>query len=86
MPGIVKSEMTDEFWAQFAFDHVDLTGLQALYLVQPKADYLKGSMVGVNWDLEEMEDFKEEIETKGLLKSSWLPILPAYGGKGLVKE
>ena len=85
MPGIVFSEMTNEYWKQYAFDHAELTGLQALYLAQPRADYLKGSMVSVNWDLEEMEEFKEEIETKGLLKSSWLPILPIFGGKGLVK-
>jgi hypothetical protein len=42
-------------------------------------------MVGVNWDLEEMEEFKDAIESKKLLQSSWLPVLPMYGGKGLVK-
>jgi len=83
MPGIVATGMVNDFWKPFAIDHADLTGMLALYLVQPRADYLKGSMVGVNWDVEEMEKYKDEIESKGLLKTSWLPILPFNGGSGL---
>jgi len=40
-------------------------------------------MVGVNWDVLEMEKHKEEILEKKLLWTSWLPILPVAGGKGL---
>jgi len=83
MPGISLTPMTSEFWIPFAVDHEDLTGLQALYLAQPRADYLKGSMVGVNWDVEELEQHKAEIIEKKPFQTSWLPILPFNGGKGL---
>ncbi|KAF4628853.1 hypothetical protein G7Y89_g9295 [Cudoniella acicularis] len=85
MPGIVKSQMNSEdpFWSLYALDHAELTGMLALYLVQERADYLKGSMVGVNWDVEELEQHKERIEKEKLLQTSWLPILPWNGGKGL---
>lgn len=84
MPGIVKTSMAEQgdFWAPFAKDHIDLTGLLALYLAQPRADYLKGCMVGVNWDVDELEQHKEEIVDKKLLQTSWLPALPFNGGKG----
>ncbi|OBT41325.1 hypothetical protein VE00_08517 [Pseudogymnoascus sp. WSF 3629] len=44
-----------------------------------------GSMVGVNWDVEEMEQHKKEIVDKKLLQTAWLPILPLGGGSGLGK-
>ncbi|KAI9056235.1 hypothetical protein LZ554_001163 [Drepanopeziza brunnea f. sp. 'monogermtubi'] len=83
MPGIPLTSMVSEAFAPFAKDHVDLTGMLALYLVQPRADYLKGSMVSVNWDVDELEQHKEEILEKKVLHTSWLPILPLCGGKGL---
>lgn len=87
MPGIVPTGMSSDplssVWAPFAKDHVNLTGEQALYLVSPKADYLKGTMVGVNWDLEVMEAHQAEIVEKKLLAFSWMPSLPMFGGKGL---
>jgi len=83
MPGISPTEMANEFWLQFAKDHEDLTGMLALYLAQPRADFLKGSMVGVNWDVDELEQHKDEIVAGKLFQTSWLPILPFNGGKGL---
>jgi hypothetical protein len=83
MPGVAATDMTTGFWKPYALDHVDLVGMLALYLVQPRADFLKGSMVGVNWDVEEMEQHKEEIVDKKLLQTAWLPILPISGGSGL---
>jgi len=83
MPGISKTEMATEFWIPYALDHPDLTGMLALFLVQEKADFLKGSMVGVNWDVEELVQHKKEIEEGKLFQTSWLPILPFNGGKGL---
>jgi hypothetical protein len=85
MPGIVSTAMAEgnDFWVPFAKDHVDLTGMLALYLAQPRADYLKGGMIGVNWDVDEMEEHKDEIVSKKLLETSWLPVLPFGGGKGL---
>lgn len=56
----------------------------ALYLAQDRADYLNGGMVAVNWDVEEMETYKEEIVKGKVLQTAWLPILPWNGGKGLV--
>jgi NAD(P)-dependent dehydrogenase (short-subunit alcohol dehydrogenase family) len=83
MPGIAPTEMPTPFWIPYALDHVDLTGMLALYLAQSRADFLKGSMVGVNWDVEELEQHKDEIVAGKLLQTSWLPILPFGGGKGL---
>jgi hypothetical protein len=83
MPGIVATDMPSEAFLPYALDHADLTGMLSLYLAQPQADYLRGSMVSVNWDVEELEAHKDEISGKGLLKTSWLPILPVGGGKGL---
>ncbi len=73
----------DSIWTPFAKDHADLTGMLALYLAQPRADYLKGTFIGVNWDVEEMELQKDLIFDKKLLQTSWLPVLPAAGGRGL---
>jgi hypothetical protein len=50
-----------------------------LYLASTRGDYLKGSLVSVNWDLEEMEAHKEEI-LGGLLKIKWVAVLPCSGG------
>lgn len=81
--GVTATDMTTPFWIPFAKDHVDLVGMLALYLVQPRADFLKGGMVGVNWDVDELEEHKDEIVKDNLLQTSWLPILPFNGGKGL---
>ena len=86
MPGIVETAMSGPlggFWHPFAKDHADLTGMLALYLAQPRADFLKGGMVGVNWDIEELEVHKDEIVSQKLVQTSWLPVLPFGGGKGL---
>ncbi|KAI9640760.1 hypothetical protein NHQ30_011069 [Ciborinia camelliae] len=83
MPGIAMTEMVSDAFKPYALDHVELTGMLALYLTQERADYLKGGMVGVNWDVEEMEEYKEEIINQKVLQTSWLPILPINGGKGL---
>ncbi|KAK0110151.1 hypothetical protein ONS95_002803 [Cadophora gregata] len=83
MPGIVPTAMQQEAFRPFAKDHADLTGMQALYLVQPRADFLKGSMVCVNWDVEELEEHKEEILQKKALMTGWMQVLPLCGGKGL---
>jgi len=83
MPGIVATDMPPATFQPFALDHVNLVGMLALYLSGVRADYLKGSLVSVNWDVEELEAHKNDIQTKKLLKTSWLPILPVGGGSGL---
>jgi hypothetical protein len=86
MPGIVRTALTNVYWKNFAHDHEDLTGMLALYLNTPEADYLNGSFLGVNWDVEELKKFKDQIVQQKLLAASWLPILPVGGGNGLGRE
>ena len=77
MPGIVRTEILNPIFDAFAEDSVDLTGAWALYLTSSRADHLKGSMLSVNWDIEEMERRQGEIVgQKGILKLNWLPVLP----------
>jgi hypothetical protein len=64
-------------------DKAEQTGAWALYLSTERSDYLKGSMTNVHWDPEEMEEYKEEIKTKGLLKIKYSPIFGLEGGNGL---
>ena len=56
----------------FALDKGIQTGGLSLYLAQPKADYLKGSFVSVNWDLDGLEKHKSEITEQKLLKLAFL--------------
>ncbi|KAK5211634.1 hypothetical protein LTR41_003095 [Exophiala xenobiotica] len=86
-PGLVKTPMLSDdlvgIFGNYAHDHVDLTGLLSLYLSESRADYLKGGLASVNWDVKEMEAHKDEIQKGKLLHLKWVPILPVSGGKGL---
>lgn len=76
--------MTDvlEDWLKpFAKDAAEMTGGLALYLSSSRADFLKSSLVSVNWDLETIEAHKKEVE-EGALQAHWIPLLPMAGGKG----
>jgi hypothetical protein len=74
IPGIVASEMSDKgAFAVYAKDEAEQAGAMSLYLASPRADYLKGSLVSVNWDLQELLAEKEGIE-KGLLKVGGKPL------------
>lgn len=77
------TEAIGEAHKPFAKDHPELTGMLSLWLAQPKADFLRGQLVSVNWDIQEMEANAEEISEKKLLKMQWVQILPICGGKGL---
>jgi len=81
LPGIVPTDLADEKFLSFAKDEGELSGVLGLYLATPRGDYLKGSLVSINWDLEEMESHKDEI-VDGLLKIKWVPVLPCSGGSG----
>ena len=83
LPGVVKTDMLYDGFGIYAQDEPELTGAMALYLAAPRADFLKGSLTSVNWDVQEMEARKVDIVNKGLLKMSWVPILPVSGGSGL---
>ncbi|KAL2060304.1 hypothetical protein VTL71DRAFT_9699 [Oculimacula yallundae] len=80
LPGIVETGMTNDFFRPFAKDHVGLVGMLALWLVNDKADFLRGGLVSVNWDVREMQENMEEIVKKKLLKISWVPARLQKGG------
>ena len=82
LPGIVDTELLDRHFEKFALDEAALTGALTLYLASSRADYLKGSLTSINWDLSEMEAKKDEIE-QGMLKIKWIPVLPCSGGSGI---
>lgn len=72
-PGIIMTQMTDDSFKPFAKDHVELPGLFSVYLSQPRAEFLRGGLVGINWDIEELEAHQEEIKEKRLLKLQYVP-------------
>lgn len=84
-PGIVQTPLQAEApeFNKYAHDDADLTGWLCLYLCSPRADYLKGGLASVNWDIDEMEAHKDEIVQHRSLDIKWVPILPASGGSGL---
>ena len=71
-----------EQFAFFAKDEAELTGSFALYLARDTADYLRGSLSSVNWDVEELEAHKMEIVNDKLLQIKWIAALPSGGGSG----
>ncbi|KAL9638220.1 MAG: hypothetical protein Q9164_001697 [Protoblastenia rupestris] len=83
LPGCVDTSFITPEFKFLAKDHADLTGLLALWLAQPKADFMRGRVVSVNWDVEELEIHKNEIEKDNALKIEWCLGLPINGGKRL---
>lgn len=79
-PGITETGMTNELFRPFAKDNVRLVGMMALWLVNERADFLKGGFVSVNWDVKEMEEHREEIVEKKLVKLGWIPAKLGEGG------
>ncbi|KAF2125657.1 NAD(P)-binding protein [Dothidotthia symphoricarpi CBS 119687] len=78
-PGVVATDMPPKEYIDYALDDPMLTGGLSLFLCTDRAEWLRGSMVSVNWDLEEMEQHKEEILEKKLTK---LAFTTAEFGKG----
>jgi len=75
-PGMVEAEngrgMVIDMFTPFARDKAALTRGVTTYLAQPKADFLKGTYLHANWDVEEMEKHKAEITEKKLNKLAFL--------------
>lgn len=79
-PGITETGMTNELFRPFAKDDVRMVGMMALYLVQERADFLRGGFMSINWDVKEMEENREEIREKKLVKLGWIPAQLGEGG------
>ncbi|KAI0172633.1 NAD(P)-binding protein [Hypoxylon sp. FL1284] len=72
MPGIVQSEMTLESLKPYARDSPALSGSWTLLLATPRAEWMRGGIVSVNWDIEEMEAHKDQIVRDNLLSRAFL--------------
>ncbi|KAI1778628.1 NAD(P)-binding protein [Hypoxylon cercidicola] len=79
LPGLLKTQMTANPYLPFARDDPMLTGGVSLFLCTPRADWMRGGIMSVNWDIEEMEAHKDEIQREGRNK---LAFLNAKLGKG----
>lgn len=75
-PGMAEAEggrgSVPDHFVPFAKDKPALTAGVTLYLQKPEADYLRGGYFSVNWDVEEMEKHKDEIQGKGLLQLGFI--------------
>lgn len=81
IPGIVSTDVLEDWLKPYAKDAPEMTGGLALYLSSSRADFLISSLISVNWDLETIEAHKQEV-AEGALQSHWIPLLPFAGGKG----
>ncbi|KAK8132107.1 hypothetical protein PG999_000280 [Apiospora kogelbergensis] len=72
MPGIVQTGMTVDSLKPYAKDSPGLTGSWTLFLSTPRAEWMRGGILSVNWDIEEMEAHKDEIVRDNLLSRAFL--------------
>ncbi|KAI5917920.1 hypothetical protein F4810DRAFT_629428 [Camillea tinctor] len=79
LPGLLNTDMTTEVHRPFARDHPMLSGGLSLFLCTPRAEWMRGCVISVNWDIEEMEAHREEIQREGRNR---LLFLNAKLGKG----
>ncbi|KAF2269063.1 NAD(P)-binding protein [Lojkania enalia] len=71
-PGMVVTQMNSGVFAKQSVDPLELAGGLSLYLSTPRADFLRGCYVSVNWDVEEMEQHANEIIEKRLLHTAFI--------------
>lgn len=75
-PGLVKAEngrgVVIDAFTPFAVDSAALTAGLTLWLDTPRADFLKGGYLHSNWDVNELEQHKAEIQEKKLVKLGFL--------------
>ncbi|KAI1370081.1 NAD(P)-binding protein [Hypoxylon crocopeplum] len=72
MPGIVQTDMTVDSLKPYAKDTPGLSGSWTLFLSTPRAEWMRGGLVSVNWDIEEMEAHKDQIVRDNLLSRAFL--------------
>lgn len=67
-PGIVLTDMANDFWKPYALDTAELAGAMCVWLSTPAARFLDGRYTTTNWDVEELMRRQDEIVQKDLLK------------------
>ncbi|EXK25055.1 hypothetical protein FOMG_18260 [Fusarium oxysporum f. sp. melonis 26406] len=80
MPGIVQTGMTVDSLKPYAKDSPGLSGSWTLFLSTPRAEWMRGGIVSVNWDIEEMEAHKDQIVRDNLLGRAFLNAKLGKGG------
>ncbi|KAL7946714.1 hypothetical protein V8C42DRAFT_352267 [Trichoderma barbatum] len=60
-PGRVMSEVSAKIGRKEGIDTLDLSGDFGVWAVSDEAEFLKGRMVWVNWDVDELKAKKDEI-------------------------
>ena len=64
--------MVVDAFTPFAKDKQELTGGVTLWLDTPRADFLRGGFLSVNWDVEELEAHASEIKEGKLTELGFL--------------
>ncbi|PVH90206.1 hypothetical protein DM02DRAFT_548265, partial [Periconia macrospinosa] len=72
LPGIVETSMTLDALKPYAKDTPSLSASWTLFLSTPRAEWMRGGVLSVNWDIEEMEAHKDEIISDNLLNRAFL--------------
>lgn len=79
-PGVVETSMVTDTVTRLGLEldvnwtAAALTGAVSLWLTTPRAEFLRGRFVSVNWRVDELEAMREEIVRSHLLK-------PAFNAK-----
>ncbi|KAL6890896.1 NAD(P)-binding protein [Trichoderma evansii] len=69
-PGRVLSEMSAKVGRTKGIDTIELSGDFGVWAVSDEATFLKGRMVWVNWDIDELKEKKDQIINDNLLTVS----------------
>ncbi|KAF2194086.1 NAD(P)-binding protein [Zopfia rhizophila CBS 207.26] len=80
LPGLLNTAMTAEAYLPYARDDPMLAGGLSLFLCTPRAEWMRSCVMSVNWDIEEMEAHKEEIQREGRNKLAYLNAKLGKGG------
>ncbi|KAI0124767.1 oxidoreductase [Xylariales sp. AK1849] len=67
-PGLVDTDLTLDVFKPYAKDTPSLTGAVTVYLASNRPGYLRGRHLLANWNLDELESRKEEIEESNLFR------------------
>lgn len=67
-PGIVETDMTTDSFRRFALDTPELVGGVAVWLSTEKARFMNGRHMNINWNVDDLYDRREEIQSGKLLQ------------------